>query len=69
MVKKEIKNSFIADQRGQSLVEYMLLLAIIVGISFSFMSGINNGLASRWEALAAVLVNIDTDNPKVYKIR
>ncbi len=64
-----IDNEIITDQKGQSLVEYMLLLAIIVGISFSFMSAINGGLADRWESMVALLVNIDTDNQVVYRIR
>lgn len=68
MAEENIKNRLITNQKGQSLVEYMLLLAIIVGISFAFMAGINGGIATRWEALAAVLINIDTDTQTVYTI-
>lgn len=68
-MSKSISNKILTNQRGQSLVEYMLLLAIIVGISFSFMAGINGALGDRWETMAEVLINIDTTNTTKYKLR
>lgn len=68
-MSKSITNKILTNQKGQSLVEYMLLLAIIVGISFSFMAGINGALGDRWETMAEVLINIDTDNTQKYKLR
>lgn len=68
-MSKSISNKLLTNQSGQSLVEYMLLLAIIVGISFSFMAGINGALGTRWEKMAEVLINIDTNNETRYKLR
>ncbi|MCT4642431.1 MAG: hypothetical protein N4A33_09055 [Bacteriovoracaceae bacterium] len=67
-MNKSIKNNFIVDEKGQSLVEFVLLLAIIVGISFGYMSGINNGLEKRWQVLGNILIQ-DTDNGSTLEVR
>lgn len=67
-MSKRIENSILNNQKGQSLVEFILLFAIIVGISFAFMKGINSGLGVRWTAIANQLL-IDTDNDNKLELR
>ena len=67
-MSKRVENELIENQKGQSLVEFMLLLAIIVGISFAFMSGLNRGVAARWSAIANTLL-VDTDNNETLELR
>ena len=50
--KRKIKN-----QEGQTLIEFVLLLASITIISFGFMRMINSNIASRWEAMANVILD------------
>ncbi len=50
----------IKDQSGQTLIEFVLLLAGIVIISTTFMTQINGYIANRWEAMANVIL----DDPK-----
>lgn len=65
-----IENTLILkrNEKGQSLVEFILLFAIIVGISFAFMKAINGGLGKRWLAIGNQLL-IDTDNNQKLELR
>lgn len=56
----ETTKKTIKDQSGQTLIEFVLLLAGIVIISLTFMSQVNGYIANRWEAMA----NIILDDPK-----
>lgn len=43
-------------QSGQTFVEFVLLLASIVIVAFSFMRVANNGIADRWETFANIIL-------------
>ncbi len=47
----------IADQKGQSVVEFILLMLGVLLISFSFLSQVNTNVAERWERIANVIVD------------
>jgi len=53
------------QQKGQSLVEFVLLLAVIGGISFSFVFFINRTLGKYWEYSANLIIN---DRPGVKSV-
>lgn len=53
---KKFKNS-----KGQTLLEFMLLMSLIAIISFAFMKVINTNLGERWTKF----VNIIIDDPNV----
>lgn len=44
-------------QNGQTLVEFALLLLVIAGLSFSFLSLTRGNLAKYWMAYARLIVD------------
>ncbi|MEX1099488.1 MAG: hypothetical protein WEB87_03610 [Bacteriovoracaceae bacterium] len=62
----QTKNSHIAkshiakDERGQSLVEFVLLLTIVMLISVGFLKIVNTNVAKYWLAMGQMLVEDDT---------
>lgn len=62
---KDHTNKRIKDQSGQTLVEFVLLMAGIVIISLTFMRQINGNIASRWEKLANVILEDDGQKLKI----
>ena len=48
------------DQTGQTLIEFILLLAMIAFISFGFMRTVNGIIAERWLDLATRILEDDT---------
>lgn len=54
------------QQNGQSLVEFVLLLAVISMLSYSFVAVMNSNLGSYWEHCVNIVVNDgDTTKPKL----
>ncbi len=51
-----------SNQRGQSLVEYALLLLVITTISFAFMSFTNQSLGKYWMYFTRLIVDDPTQN-------
>ncbi len=54
------------SQKGQSLVEFILLLVVISGISYGFVAFMNRNLARYWEYSANLIIN---DKPGVNTVR
>lgn len=48
------------NQSGQTLIEFVLLLAAIAFISFGFMSTVNRTIGERWLDLATRILEDDT---------
>ena len=46
----------ILDESGQTLVEFVLLLLVIMSISFGYMSVVNRGIADYWQAMGNILM-------------
>jgi p-aminobenzoyl-glutamate transporter AbgT len=44
-------------QRGQSIVEFVLLLFVITTVSYGFVALMNKNLARYWEYSASLIVN------------
>jgi Flp pilus assembly pilin Flp len=44
-------------QRGQTIVEFVLLLVVISGLSFGFVSVMNRNLGRYWEHCVNTIVN------------
>ena len=53
--KKEISRK--KDNKGQTLVEFILLLGVIVMLSYTLMSGLNGGVADRWRILVMIITS------------
>ena len=58
-MKKREKSS-IANENGQTLIEFVLLLAAIGIISVTFMTQINKYTANRWLAMAKIILDDPT---------
>lgn len=57
-----------SKEKGQSLVEFVLLLVVISGISYGFVSLINRNLSRYWVFYADLIVNDDA-NKKTVRLR
>lgn len=44
-----------ANQKGQSFIEFVLLLVMLIGISYGLLAGINGNVAKRWKALVTII--------------
>lgn len=44
------------SQRGQSLLEFILLFAVIVSLSLVVVKGINGNLAEYWREMAQIIL-------------
>ncbi len=45
------------NQSGQTLIEFILLMLMVVFLSFGYMKIVNGNLAKRWEKLVNIVVN------------
>lgn len=62
---KRRKKHHAASQSGQSLVEFVLLLAVVGTLSLSFIRVANNNIATNWETFARAIVEDPTQNDKL----
>lgn len=50
------------DEKGQTFIEFILLLVMLIGISYGLLATVNGNVASRWKTLVTLIVNpTDTD--------
>jgi Flp pilus assembly pilin Flp len=60
--------NILKNQEGQTFVEFVLLLMMIMFLSFSFMKGINGGIGKYWTSMANTLMK-DIPDAKKLKLR
>ena len=68
ILTEESHQGNLLDQKGQTLVEFVLLLLVIMTISFGYMSVVNGGIASYWEAMGNTLL-MDVPKSDTLKLR
>lgn len=49
----------LANQKGQSLVEFVLLMSIVMLVSIGFMKVVNSNVETYWRAMGQMLVEDD----------
>lgn len=49
--------SKLQDQKGQTFIEFILLLVILMTISFGFIRGFNTLIGTRWEVMLKIIAN------------
>ncbi len=54
--KSDITQFHLKDQKGQTLIEFLLLLVSIVAIAFTFMRLINGNLGEQWTNMSQVIL-------------
>ena len=60
--------NILKNEQGQTLVEFVLLLACILIVSMVFMKTINGNMARYWTAMANTLL-IDVEGKQKLKLR
>lgn len=55
-------------ERGQSIVEFVLLLAVITGLSYGFVAVMNKNVARYWEYSANLILNDKPGGPKAVSL-
>lgn len=48
------------NQKGQTLVEFILLLASIVAIAYTFMRVVNTNLGEQWTEMSQTILEDDS---------
>lgn len=56
-------------KKGQTIVEFVLLLAVVTGLSFGFVAVMNKNLARYWEYSANLIVNDKPGGPKALNLQ
>lgn len=54
------------NEKGQAIVEFVLLLLVIAGLSYGFVAVMNNNLGRYWEYFANLVVD---DKPGTKSVR
>lgn len=53
-MKKE-KENLIVNQKGQTFLEFIFLLVMLISMSFAFMTGFRSIIGHRWEAIIKLI--------------
>jgi hypothetical protein len=64
MVRRKSMPKFLEKQgeRGQTFMEFLFLLLMLISMSYIMLGSVNRGLASRWTSLIQTISN-PTDSP------
>jgi hypothetical protein len=59
------------DQKGQSFIEFVLLMLMVIGLSYGYMKIVNGNLGKKWSSMVTVIVNdnFDSKDRGVAKLR
>ncbi len=49
------KENPLKDQKGQTFIEFIFLLVLLVTISFTFMRGFSTHVGTRWEYMLRII--------------
>ena len=55
----------VLNERGQSLIEFVLLLLVVATISFMFVKLVNNQIAGIWVDIVKIIVDDETQNSRL----
>lgn len=65
----KLLNRSLWAKKGQSIVEFVLLLAAIAGLSYFFVSMMNKNIAKYWEYSVNLIVNDNPNDTKKLNLR
>ena len=51
------KVQLLLDQKGQSFIEFVLLMLMVIGLSYGYMRIVNGNLGKKWSSMVTVIVN------------
>ena len=53
--------SFIKDENGQGMLEYVLIIALVAGVAVVALFAVNRGLKNKKENVSSQMQNLETD--------
>ncbi len=56
-------------EKGQTIVEFVLLLSVVTGLSWGFVAIMNKNLGRYWEYSANLIVNDKPGGPKAVNLQ
>jgi hypothetical protein len=59
------KPSCLKDQKGQTFLEFIFILMILISISFAFMKGFSYLIGSRWEIMLKIIARPNTSSIQI----
>lgn len=62
--KNEFDQKF-SDERGQTFLEFLLLIAIMITLSYIMIRGVNGQVAERWTILIKIIAAPTSSNIQV----
>ncbi len=53
--KNQPEQHILSDESGQSFIEFIFLLLVVMTMSFVMIAGFNGGMSERWKALVMII--------------
>ena len=51
------KVKLLLDEKGQSFIEFVLLMLMVIGLSYGYMRIVNGNLGKKWSSMVTVIIN------------
>lgn len=61
----KLKPSKLKNQKGQTFLEFIFILMILVTISFAFMRGFNRLVGTRWELMLKIIATPNQSDVRI----
>jgi Flp pilus assembly pilin Flp len=61
----ETEKNLLKEESGQTLLEFVLLLVVIMILSFGMLKGINKSIGVRWVALVKLITEPTVDRDQI----
>ena len=52
-----LKENQLSDQKGQTFIEFILIMVLLIIVSFTFMRGFNRLVGTRWEIMLKIVAS------------
>lgn len=59
------RSKVVKNQKGQTLVEFILLLASIVAIAYTFMRAVNSNLGDQWTQMSQTILEDENQQLRI----
>ncbi len=53
--RQKVLQENLSNQKGQTFLEFIMLLMILITLSFGFMRGFNFYIGSKWEVMLKII--------------
>lgn len=56
------KSQLLKNQKGQTFLEFILVLLMLITIAWTFMTGFNHYIGARWEVMLKIIARPNGNN-------